>query len=315
MVIFKSAATWFWGVAFAVAVYVSFALSAVGSTNPRPGASTSITPWVLLAIALCAAASTIWRNRASLAQSAWPMRFVRGVGGVLGTWFVLLLCLIPALVLLPMHGDYTSRAKYSELILSASGVRTEITERALQKRSLVGAGEGVRFEPQGKITTSVLVSPNGIVIGYSEMLAAVVVLIPKMDGEKMTWSCTGLPRKILPGSCRDAGPLPVQTTLERRIEGSDAAHATALRGLALPLQAEIAAAIREGKTLANVVPERQLRVSDPLDFGYLSANGTIVLYSDRHGVYLQLTPSINGSELGWQCVAYPASTAVNACRT
>ena len=314
MVIFKSAATWFWGVAFAVAVYVSFALSAVGSTNPRPGASTSITPWVLLAIALCAAASTIWRNRASLAQSAWPMRVVRGVGGVLGTWFVLLLCLIPALVLMPMHGDYTSRAKYSELILSASGVRTEITERALQKRSLVGAGEGVRFEPQGKITTSVLVSPNGIVIGYSEMLAAVVVLIPKMDGEKMTWSCTGLPRKITPGSCRAESAIPLRTTLDRKIEGSEAAHGAALRKVALPLQAEVDAAIRGGKALAGAVPERELPVADPLDFGYLSANGTIALYSDRHGVYLQLTPSMKGSALSWHCVAYPAEAASSACR-
>ncbi len=302
--------TWCWGLGFAAACYVLFFLSS--PTNPR--GDSRIALWLVPAIAVCAAATTIWTNRGSLAESGWPMRVIRGFGAVLGTWLALLLCLIPVL-LIPVYADYTPRAKFAEVLLGASTLRNEITERAQRQRDLAGAGDGLRIEPGGKISGG-MVSTNGAVVVYSEVLGAIAVLVPQQkSGELVGWDCMGMPRKIAPITCRGGKLFPEHTSLDRQIDGSETAHAAALRELATPLQAEVATAVQAGKPLGTSVRERPLPASDPLDFGYISANGGIALYSDRHGVYVQLTPSLQGGRVVWDCIAYPASAAPKDCRS
>ncbi len=308
--VFGSAATWYWGVAFALACYAFV----VSSSPDNPRAGPPIMLWVVLAIAVCAPVSAIWRNRHWLASSTAPILAIRALGGVLATWLALFLCFIPVALVAPMHGDYTSRAKFTEVLLGASTLRTEITERAQRQRDLAGAGDGLRIEPGGKISAGI-VSTNGAVVVYSEVLGAIAVLVPQMSGEGVNWRCAAMPQKIAPGSCRTRELLPESTSFERGIGGSEVVHAAALHEIAVPYQAEVAAAVAAGKPPRTSVRERQLAASDPLDFGYMSGDGIIALYSDRHGVYLQLTPSLQGKRVSWDCIAYPARAAPKNCRS
>src|SRR5437868_12167622 len=59
---------------------------------------------------------------------------------------------ILAAVALPAYQDYTIRAKVSELILSASGFRTSVTEKAQVDSTITSAGVGLTVTPVGKIT-------------------------------------------------------------------------------------------------------------------------------------------------------------------
>jgi hypothetical protein len=319
MRVFRSAVTWYWAVAFAAASYVwySVAVEALRHGNGRGGAGLAgdLGLGALAAIALGAAVAAVRRNRAALAQSAWPMRIVRAAGGVLGTWLVLVLSFTAAAFLVPTYADDTPRAKYVELLLYTAAARTGVMESAGERRGLSGSGEGLTIGAGGRLSAGI-VSANGVVVAYSEPLRAVAVLVPQWgDGRVERWRCMGLPRKIVPDSCRDRDLLPARSTLDRGIEGSERDHAAALRELAAALQSEVAAAFRARKALSGSVRERALAASGPLDFGYLSANGAAALYSDRHGVYLQLTPSVKGNALEWDCVAYPAAAAPDGCRS
>ena len=58
---------------------------------------------------------------------------------------------ILAAVALPAYQDYTIRAKVSELVLSASGHKTTIAEKAANDGSLVSSAIGLTVTPAGKM--------------------------------------------------------------------------------------------------------------------------------------------------------------------
>jgi type IV pilus assembly protein PilA len=112
---------------------------------------------------------------------------------------------ILAAVALPAYQDYTVRAKVSELILSASGYRTSITEKAQVDGTLVNAGSGITVQATGKVkggsvpdTGTIVLTSDTATVGADVTLT----LTPTMTNGTVTWACTGTPTKYFPASCR-----------------------------------------------------------------------------------------------------------------
>ena len=113
---------------------------------------------------------------------------------------------ILAAVALPAYQDYTKKAKVSEVVLAASGARTCVTE-------IFQSGNGTAIPASvstcaGSTTTTyatpVAVSNAGqiTVQGRGDVSTVSVALTPTISGGTLTWTCSGGPQSLMPGSCR-----------------------------------------------------------------------------------------------------------------
>jgi len=115
---------------------------------------------------------------------------------------------ILAAVALPAYQSYTLRAKTSELLLSASSARTDITENSQNAGALSGTGvtaPGVG----GKVSAAAIAADTGIITisGRDSEFAGTqvaVVLTPSWNSVARTviWSCSVTPAGLEPSSCR-----------------------------------------------------------------------------------------------------------------
>ena len=117
---------------------------------------------------------------------------------------------ILAAVALPAYQDYTVRAKVSELMLAASGVRTAISEKfQTDPSNTISAGAGATIPAVGKVT-SATVTDAGTVTVYggtastSVGQSVTITMTPTYSTLTGTivWSCMGSPSKYLPATCR-----------------------------------------------------------------------------------------------------------------
>ena len=117
---------------------------------------------------------------------------------------------ILAAVALPAYQDYTVRAKVSELMLAASGVRTAISEKfQTDPANTVCAGGGVTIPVTGKIATATVDDGGTVVITGSTASTSVgqavtITMTPTYSTATgtITWGCAGTPAKYLPATCR-----------------------------------------------------------------------------------------------------------------
>ena len=117
---------------------------------------------------------------------------------------------ILAAVALPAYQDYTIRAKVSELMLAASGVRTAISEKfQTDPSNTVCAGGGSTIPVTGKIATATVQDDGTVVITGSTASTSVgqavtVTVSPTYSTltGTITWSCVGAPSKYMPATCR-----------------------------------------------------------------------------------------------------------------
>src|SRR5215213_2982483 len=70
---------------------------------------------------------------------------------------------ILAAVALPAYQDYTIRARVSELVLQAAGMKTTITEAAQSNGTLASSGMGLSIQTTGRVTGG-SVSVDGIIV-------------------------------------------------------------------------------------------------------------------------------------------------------
>lgn len=111
---------------------------------------------------------------------------------------------ILAAVALPAYQDYTVRAKASEIVLAAGGLRTCVTE--IQQASGTMTGATACVASPSKYVTGGASDSTGIiaVVGTIGTLTVGVTMSPGVnaEGNIATWTCTGGPTKYLPASCR-----------------------------------------------------------------------------------------------------------------
>jgi type IV pilus assembly protein PilA len=112
---------------------------------------------------------------------------------------------ILAAVALPAYQDYTVRARVSEMLLGASSARTTVTEGCQLTNACAGLA-GVAVIASTKYIEAGSVEATGRVsllakaaIGTTALTA---VLTPSWNGSTADWSCTVLPVKYAPSSCR-----------------------------------------------------------------------------------------------------------------
>lgn len=106
------------------------------------------------------------------------------------------------MIVTPHYQCDTARAKFLEVILSASSNRVTIAERAEKAKTLQGSGLGLTIVPTKRVSGG-LVSADGVIIVTSEDPPAFVVLRPRMENGVVQWTCGGLPIKSISGSCRE----------------------------------------------------------------------------------------------------------------
>ena len=114
---------------------------------------------------------------------------------------------ILAAVALPAYQDYTNRAKVSELLLAGSDAKIKISEFAQVKSTLFGSGSGLVILTAGKNVGSGSIGVNTGIISVTGSLFPVVTRItlsPVIDTASgvLVWTCTGIPSKYMPSSCR-----------------------------------------------------------------------------------------------------------------
>ena len=116
---------------------------------------------------------------------------------------------ILAAIALPAYQDYRIRARVSELILGASGLRTAISENVQGAASVAGSGTGLALATGGKITgggvtSNGVVTVEGSAVSSSVGTVVTVTLTPVYDAGtgSANWSCSVNPARYAPSSCR-----------------------------------------------------------------------------------------------------------------
>ena len=116
---------------------------------------------------------------------------------------------ILAAIALPAYQDYTNRAKASEVVLAASGARTCVSEINQSAKVLANADfTACSSTLATQFVSGVAVNGNGVVVasGTIDGTAVSVTLTPTPADAKTglitEWTCTGLPLKWMPGSCK-----------------------------------------------------------------------------------------------------------------
>jgi type IV pilus assembly protein PilA len=114
---------------------------------------------------------------------------------------------ILAAVALPAYQDYTKKAKVSEIVLAASSGRTCVSEMAQSGSTSYATCTSTNTT---KYVTGVSVANTSGVIttgGTVDGTAVTVTLTPGPANPTsaqpiQSWTCTGSPLSLMPGSCR-----------------------------------------------------------------------------------------------------------------
>jgi len=118
---------------------------------------------------------------------------------------------ILAAVAIPAYGDYTHRARVSEVIMSGYAWRTAVAEHYAETKRLPSSIKEIKDAPtptdsRWGIAT---LGENGVItLTMSQQMGPAadktILLRPTVAGEGLNWDCTGgtLPAKYRPGSCR-----------------------------------------------------------------------------------------------------------------
>jgi type IV pilus assembly protein PilA len=113
---------------------------------------------------------------------------------------------ILAAVALPAYQDYTNRAKASEIILGASGLRTCVTESVSTNGSATALSTACPFSPTARATagtvgdTTGLITVTGSILAANDMTVSLAATIA--SGSVTGWRCTASNTKWAPSSCK-----------------------------------------------------------------------------------------------------------------
>ena len=114
---------------------------------------------------------------------------------------------ILAAIAVPTYQDYRIKARASELILSASSVRTAIAERAQSTGTIVGAGTGLSIGSSQYVEDGTVASDGTINVNAKAAIGVDGVSVqmnPVWDDTQNNitgWSCGLRPTQYAPGSC------------------------------------------------------------------------------------------------------------------
>jgi type II secretory pathway pseudopilin PulG len=93
----------------------------------------------------------------------------------------------------PKYRDHARRSQVANIMLAASTLRQEVTERSQQAKTLTGVGKGMSFKPSSPVTGAT-VSDDGVIVvnGTVDGHAVTVALKPSLAGGEVRWNCRHL---------------------------------------------------------------------------------------------------------------------------
>ncbi|WP_290867254.1 pilin [Aquabacterium sp.] len=114
---------------------------------------------------------------------------------------------ILAAVALPAYQDYTKKAKVSEIVLAASGMRTCVTEIVQSTGASNLDTCAASFASTQYVDSVTVNATTGVILATGNTTkvgeAVTVTLTPTISTNAISkWTCTGTPVKLMPGSCR-----------------------------------------------------------------------------------------------------------------
>ena len=141
-------------------------------------------------------------------EGAKPLAPARS-GAIIATLAVQVLVFVVALAAIPMHANYTYRARVSEGVSLASQARAPVMEYLLDKKQLPVRLDGLAPTSGTYVSKLELVERGTIRATFGERAGRIVgrtiVMVPTWkENEIVAWSCASrdLPNACLPASCR-----------------------------------------------------------------------------------------------------------------
>lgn len=64
----------------------------------------------------------------------------------------------------------------------------------------------------------------------------------------------------------------------------------------------------------KINPTKDKRLQMPVDFGWITKEGSIIIQSKKYDVLLIQEPTISDGSVTWTCISYPKDAAPNFCR-
>lgn len=116
--------------------------------------------------------------------------------GMLGAFGVL----IAAAVVVPQYADYRERAANTEMYNEASALRQAVESRILELGTVENSG--LNIQTPAAQSYEAIVSREGIVILQGMQFGHVLVLMPSLNQDKVSWHCIGGPVKDMPLQCK-----------------------------------------------------------------------------------------------------------------
>ena len=115
-----------------------------------------------------------------------------------------LLVLVAAAVIVPQYADYRSRAETSAWLARLRADTLPAIEAAIRRSGrTAGAGDGIAPPDFGSDAPGrVEITTDGIVLLQGGRDGQLLVLMPQLLGDEVTWICRGGSAKAAPAECR-----------------------------------------------------------------------------------------------------------------
>ena len=113
-----------------------------------------------------------------------------------------LLVLISAAVVIPLYGDYRSRAESMNWLQNIRPIQFAVADNAIKLNTLSNSGVGIKVPHEFRSGPNVIIRSDGMILIHGQKYGQLVALIPELSRSKVTWKCLGGSAKDVPPSCR-----------------------------------------------------------------------------------------------------------------
>jgi hypothetical protein len=116
-----------------------------------------------------------------------------------------LLGFLTVAIVLPRMAEAEAREAAEALLAGAEAAKRQVSAAAEKSRSLAGAGRGIRLATSQHPRHGELkwvIAEDGAIRGWNESNALEVALTPRLEAQKVAWSCRGYPLGAMPQGCR-----------------------------------------------------------------------------------------------------------------
>lgn len=119
--------------------------------------------------------------------------------GALGVFFLLIFFAIA----MPQYSDHQAKAEVSNWLAQIRPLQQEIEMAAREKKSLLGVKKEIKIiEPTHPGPSYFQLTDTGMIIMRGGQEEQVILLIPSLSEDKVSWHCIGGPKSAMPEKCK-----------------------------------------------------------------------------------------------------------------